>query len=97
MPKAAFDPPAGRLDQPLGTPVPLKQYDPAPPVQPLLTDDSRTVYAVKPPAQAWPFQKLTREQWDALDVTQRIALEDSFVELVRTMLVGKLDQQETAK
>lgn len=60
MPKFAPDLPAGRINQPLGKPVQLKQYDAASPVQPLLTGDSRAVYAVKPFTQELPPKNLTK-------------------------------------
>lgn len=94
--ETAFDLPIGWLDQPFGTPVPIKQYGAAPQAQPALASEQQAGYVVKPSAQAWPFQKLTREQWGALDVTQRTALENGLIEFVRAMMASGQNHHQAA-
>lgn len=94
--EAGFGLPNGWLDQPLGTPIPHKQYGTAPTGHQFAANEQQAGYTVTPSAQAWPFQKLTREQWGALDVTQRTALENGLIEFVRAMMASGQNHHQAA-
>lgn len=93
--ETAFGLPIGWLDQPTGTPAPLGKYGAEQQVQSVQANEQHASYAVKP-AQSWPFQKLTREQWSLLDLNQRIALENGLLEFIRAMIPGKTDNHPSA-
>ena len=94
--EAGFGLPNGWLDQPLGTPIPTRQYGIASVGHHVVANEQQAGYAVKPSVQSWPFQKLTREQWGALDSTQRTALENGLIEFVRAMMASGQNHHQAA-
>lgn len=96
--ETAFNLPAGWLDQPLGTPVTSAsmKYRQTEDGFEITFQEEKAQYNAKPVAHSWPFKKLTREQWGALDTNQRTALENGLVEFVRAMIAGKRNQQKIA-